>query len=169
MGSLFVNIPNNFQWVMAFVMPLFREFHMFATLRISYKCNINGKDAETLDSVKCPINAYVSTKYAVFMAIIVGGVANNFTGYLILGLDFAEQMFHGFNIVWKFKKHNKNVEGKYKNIWVLSCCACRCQSTIYRYLLAQAFSTAVKKTILRGNLANSFKLQYQIHQSRSIN
>lgn len=111
MGSLFVNIPNNFQWVMAFVMPLFREFHMFATLRISYKCNINGKDAETLDSVKCPINAYVSTKYAVFMAIIVGGVANNFTGYLILGLDFAEQMFHGFNIVWKFKKHNKNIEG----------------------------------------------------------
>ena len=111
MGSLFVNIPNDFQWVLAFLMPLCREFHMFASLRISYNANINGKDAEKLDSVKCPINAYVSTKYAVFMAIIVGGVANSFTGYLILGLDFAEQMFNGFNIIWKFKKHSKNVEG----------------------------------------------------------
>ena len=116
MGSLFVNIPDDFQWVMAFIMPLFRELVMFTTFRICYKANKIGKNAEKMDSIKYPINAYVSTKYAVFMAIIVGGVANSVTAYLILGLDFAEQMIHGFKIVWKFKKHNKNVEGKYKNI-----------------------------------------------------
>ena len=72
---------------------------------------VTGKEGIDKESVVFPISHYMATKYAVFLAIIVGNVANSVTSNCILALDFIEQMYHGLKIVWMYKKRNQNVEG----------------------------------------------------------
>ena len=112
LGSAFVNVPSEYQWLLAFISPVVREFFTWVTIKIACKSTGRGSEEKLLESTKFPILHYMSTKYAVFLAIVVGGVANEVTSYCILVLDFTEQMYHGLKIVWKYKKRNENVLGK---------------------------------------------------------
>ena len=111
LGSLFVNISPEYQWTLALATPLVREAFTWLSLKLAYKSA--GKGSEGKDSVKFPVQHYMATKYAVFLAIIVGNVATEVTSNLILIMDFIEQMYHGLKIVWKCKKRNQKVLGNY--------------------------------------------------------
>ena len=69
LGSAFVNISPDYQWLLAVVSPLFREILTWATFQINYK--VVGKHEKM--SIKLPILHYMATKYAIFLSIIVAG------------------------------------------------------------------------------------------------
>ena len=108
-GTLFLNIPQGYQWMLAFTSPIIREIFLWITLKLA--CKASGTKAEDKSTIKYPILHYNSTNYAVFLAIVVGGLANAVTSNCILVIDFMEQMYHGLKIVWKYNKRNKDVEG----------------------------------------------------------
>ena len=115
LGAAFVNIPSDYQWVLAFWSPVIREILTWITFHNAYK--VTGKEGIGKESVEFPVSHYMATKYAVFLAIIVGNVANSVTSNCILALDFIEQMYHGLKIVWMYKKRNQNVKGELKSLF----------------------------------------------------
>ena len=108
-GTSFLNIASEYQWILAFISPIIREIFLWMTLKLATKAS--GTKAEDKSTIKYPILHYNATNYAVFLAVVVGGLANAITSNCILVLDFLEQMYHGLKIVWKYKKHHKDIEG----------------------------------------------------------
>ena len=72
----------------------------------------SGSGSEVKESTKYLTQHYVITKHAVFMAIIVGGVANPTTSLCIMVLDFVLTVKGGWTIV---KKHKKGFDVKGMN------------------------------------------------------
>ena len=110
LGTLFINFPKKFQWTLAFVCPIFRDFVAWGTLKLAAKAA--GKDGAKKPSVTLTISHFIGSKYSIFLAIIVGGVANPLTANCLIGINFIEKMYNCSKIVWKHKKHNADVKGK---------------------------------------------------------
>ena len=110
LGSLFVKIPQDYQWILALCTPLVKDAVTKIVLAVSFKSA--GKDAYGKASVKFPAIHYVSTKHAIFLAVIVGGVATPATSFCIIVTDFLKAIYTGWKITRKFKT-NQNIDGQY--------------------------------------------------------
>ena len=107
-GTAFVQIPK-FQWVLALINPLVRDFYTMLFLKVVQKAA--GKEFRGKKSLKFLVAHYVSTKHVVFLAIIVGGVATPASSICIMMTNFAGMLQSSRKII---KKHGKgqNTQGK---------------------------------------------------------
>ena len=101
-GTAFIYIPREYQWLLALISPLIREFFVRFSLEISYKSAGNGSRGAY--SVKFPCMHYMESRHATVLAIILGGVATQTSSYCIIGMDFAINIYHGLKIVYRFKQ-----------------------------------------------------------------
>ena len=101
-GTAFIYIPKEYQWILALISPLIREFFVRFSLEISYKSAGNGSRGAY--SVKFPCMHYMESRHATVLAIILGGVATQTSSYCIIGMDFAINIYHGLKIVYRFKQ-----------------------------------------------------------------
>ena len=110
-ATVFVRMPSEYQWILALICPLVVEF--FAWILLSIACKAVGGSCE-FHGPKLACLHYVESKHAMFLAIMVGSVANDLSTWIILGMGFVINIYQGLKIVYMLKtsKGEKNTEGK---------------------------------------------------------
>ena len=112
-GSAFTNAQPEYQWILALVAPFVQDLFSKSLYKVS--CKSAGEGSETNKSIKFLVQHYVISKHAVFMAVIVGGVANPVTSYCIMVIDFCKAMQKGVKIIKKFRddpnRNRSEIEG----------------------------------------------------------
>ena len=105
-GTTFVKVPQEYQWLLALFSPFVRDICTKLMLEVAY--GSAGKDSRGKYSVKFPVVQYVASKHAVFLAVIVGGVATPESSYIIMATDFAKTIYSGGKIIYMAKNSNGN-------------------------------------------------------------
>ena len=101
LGSAYVNVQPEYQWILAFLNPLVREINFKLLHYVT--CKAAGSDeGSSGKSIKILTRHYAFVKHAVFLAVIVGGVATPTTNYCIASIDFIEAMFDCLKIIRKY-------------------------------------------------------------------
>ena len=108
-GSAFVKTPSEYQWILGLVSPLAREAFALLVFKAAFKAA--GENQRKKESIKLLTQHYAYAKHAVFLAVMVGGVATPTTNYCIIAVDFVEVILEGLKIIKK-SKSNPDVEGK---------------------------------------------------------
>ena len=90
---------NNYQWILAFATPFVRD--TITKILVFFVCKAAGTNSERSIILA---KHYVSTKHAIFLTIIVGGVATPATTYSIIATDFVMAIYQGFKIIQKQRK-----------------------------------------------------------------
>ena len=109
LGTAFVKIPKDWQWILALSTPFIKDF--FSKLLFKAGSKARGNMSTGKRPLKFFTGHYVSSKHSVVLAIIIGGVATLLSSLCIMGSDFAKATYAGWKIVQKYKKGH-NVEGK---------------------------------------------------------
>ena len=91
---LFSLVSLKIQWIVAFVLPVVRELNSRIQDRIMH--NETGFPDE--DS-KATTNVALNSYYALYVAVFLGTVATTTTGYCILGVDFALNIYSCIKII----------------------------------------------------------------------
>ena len=86
---VFVEIPLDFQWIMALILPFSREIGAMALTKISTR--IAGREDETGELLA---NYLAITYHMVFLSVAVGSLATNITIYILLGIDHFINFYH---------------------------------------------------------------------------
>lgn len=116
LGIAFSTIPQRYQWTLALISPLFREFWVWIAPKPCDKAS-GGENV----GAKFLTQHYMETKHAVFLAVILGGVATPETTYCILVLDYCINMYHTLRIIIKMKNQSySKEEGIHLSILYLS-------------------------------------------------
>ena len=110
LGTAFVKIPQDWQWILALSTPFIKDF--FSKLLSKAGSKARGNMSTGKRPLKFFTGHYVSSKHSVVLAIIIGGVATLLSSLCIMGSDFAKATYAGWKIVQKHKK-GQNVEGTY--------------------------------------------------------
>ena len=102
----FMLLPtDDLQWIMALILPLFREFCVWGFTKFY------SKHAEERD--KKPIEIMVlhdfATRHALALSIMANTLASVQTSFLLIGIDFAINIFLAINIIRK-KRTNPEVD-----------------------------------------------------------
>ena len=101
LGSAYVNIQPEYQWILAFLNPLVREINFKLLYYVT--CKAAGLDeGSSGKSIKVLTQHFAFVKHAVFLAVIVGGLATPTTNYCIASIDFIEAMFDCLKIIRKY-------------------------------------------------------------------
>ena len=109
-GTAFVKVPKHYQWILALLSPFVKDLAAKLMLAVAFKSA--GKENKGKYSVKFPALHYVTTKHAVFLAIIVGGVATPATSICIMATDFAKTLQSTWKIIRKYKNDpDSDIEG----------------------------------------------------------
>lgn len=103
LGSIMSTVPQNYQWVLALAAPLMREFSVWVMLKACSKA-IGG----ALLHNKLTVSHHLDARYAVFLSVILGGVATTESTYCLIAVDFMINIYHGLKII---RKYNVGEEG----------------------------------------------------------
>ena len=110
LGILFAKVPQEFQWILGLLTPFAKDISSKLLFKVACKSNSTEEERR---SIKFPIAHYITTKHAVFLAVIVGNVSTPLTTYCILFLDFAKTIRATVKIIRR-KRKGENVEGEYE-------------------------------------------------------
>ena len=99
-AKFFISAPQKYQWILALLLPLAREFNVWILSKVSYKAS-DAKDSSI--SISCSHN--VNTKHCVFLCVMLGTVATDATSWIILGIDFMINICICLKIIWIRKKN----------------------------------------------------------------
>ena len=110
-GTAFVNVLQEYQWILALISPLAPYMALKLLRKVTYKA-AGQAGFERTRSINFLTQHYITTKHAVFLAVIVGGVATPVTSACLMAVDFGKTMLAGWKILKKFKT-NPDVEGKF--------------------------------------------------------
>ena len=116
-GTAFGVIPREYQWILALASPFIRDFFKRFLLEVAYRSA--GEGSRGKKSIKYAIAHYMTTKHAVFLAIIVGGVSTPETTYCLMAVDFIKAMYDGIKIVVKSKKglaSKSDLKGRFSSL-----------------------------------------------------
>ena len=108
--TLFANVPQEYQWILGLLSPIAKDLSLKLLIKIVYKSA--GLGSTGAKSCKFPVIHYITTKHAVFLAIVVGNVSTPLTTYCIIATDFAKTVYTALKII-RNKRRGKNVEGKH--------------------------------------------------------
>ena len=112
LGSAFVGASPEYQWILGLLTPIPREIFAKLLLKVIYKAAGDGSQGNKW--IEFLTQHYVLTKHAVFLAVIVGGVATPATNYCIVAVDFAEAMIDGLKVIRKYN-HGQDIKGTYES------------------------------------------------------
>ena len=112
--TAFIKIPQDYQWILALLSPFFRDY-VFKILNyvVAKAAGVEGQGENMKKFI--PLH-YIVTKHAVFLSIIVGGVATPMSSLCIMITDFAKTVYSGGKIIYRMKVKNEtkaNVEGNF--------------------------------------------------------
>ena len=82
-GNAFANVPQEYQWILGLLSPFAKDLSLKPLITIVYKSACLGSTGAK--SCKFPVIHYITTKHAVFLAIVVGNVSTPLTTYCIIG------------------------------------------------------------------------------------
>ena len=112
-GSVLENMPQDYQWIPALFHIYVRDIFLKLVLEV-VKRSTGGDGSQMGQLNKFLAIQYLSTKHALFLGAIVGGVATPASSLCIMGTDFAKAMLSGWRIVKKYKKDpNVDLEGTF--------------------------------------------------------
>ena len=115
-SNAFVQVPNNYQWVLALFSPYFGDY-IFKIMNFAI-AKAAGEEGRGRYAMKFVPLHYIVTKHAFFLSIIVGGVATPLSSYCIMATDFAKTVYSGGKIVYRRKvKNDTNVKGKVTKVY----------------------------------------------------
>ena len=93
LSILFGILPDNLQWVMAFIIPLSREFNSYLLSKIVGR--VAGNDNEEANVL---LDTTILLVYGMFVAIQLD-TANDVTVYMILGVEFCLHVLDCYQII----------------------------------------------------------------------
>ena len=102
---LFVFLSVDYQWGIAFLLPIIREVNGYLLGKICYKAagvENNAIKLTTMHEMTC--------RHAVYLSVALSLIATQSTGYLFLGLDVAVNLFICLKIIWREKKQEVNMD-----------------------------------------------------------
>ena len=105
LGFAFSIVPKELQWILALATPLVREFWVWIGPKVCFKASGTGSKGKVSTQLIC--QHYMETKHAVFLAVIIGGVATSESTYCILAVDFLLNMIRTWRIVAKPNNQSK--------------------------------------------------------------
>ena len=108
-GTAFANIPQEYQWILGLLSPFAKYICLKPLSEIVFKSA--GEGSREKYAIRIPVMHYMTTKHAVFLAVIVGNVADTLTTYCIIATDFAITLFQALKIICNHR-FGKSVEGK---------------------------------------------------------
>ena len=108
-GTAFAIIPQGYQWILGLLSPFAKYICLKPLSEIVFKSA--GEGSREKCSIKIPVIHYMTTKHAVFLAVIVGNVADTLTTYCIIATDFAITLFQALKIIYNHR-FSRCVEGK---------------------------------------------------------
>ena len=97
-------VPTGFQWVMAILLPLIREFNTWVLTKLLDKTA--NEDISTSQSLILSLTPTISVNisHSLWMAVIISSEASQLTAYLILGADFLLNLYSTFTILRLHRK-----------------------------------------------------------------
>ena len=101
----FVWIQRDYQWVIGIFGPFMREFEIW---QFEYLSNLPATDNPQTRNL-CRRH-YMETRHCMFIAVNLAAIATDATTYLILGIDFAINMFQALKIAYNMKYRNHSYE-----------------------------------------------------------
>ena len=104
LASGLTTISQEYQWILAIAIPLMREISVWTSV------NACSKTAGGAVPHKLTVSHYLEARCAVFLSIILGGIATPESTYCLLAIDFIINIYHGLKIV---RKYNAGEEGLY--------------------------------------------------------
>lgn len=96
LSIMFTLLPSEYQWILAFVIPLLREFNF----RMVYKIMIDNPHVK---DGKMAVIIGINTYTALYVAIKLGQTATQETSILILLIDFILNIYSSLMIVNKYR------------------------------------------------------------------
>ena len=94
-------------WIMAFALPIVREFNLWILIKISQKA-ANG-DVKAVD-ISC--SQLVGTLHSFFLAITVGSIATNATCAITIGTDFLMNLWICIKLIHARRKRSIDIENQ---------------------------------------------------------
>ena len=101
----FVWIQRDYQWIIGIFGPFMREFEIW---QFEYLSNLAATDNPQTRNL-CRRH-YMETRHCMFIAVNLAAIATDATTYLILGIDFAINMFQALKIAYNMKYRNHSYE-----------------------------------------------------------
>ena len=123
-GNAMIKIPLEYQWILALLSGFIRELFTILLLKCSLKSLGDTADEDIIYKSKISCIHFIESAHALNMAILLGSVATPLTTYIIIGLDFSINIYHGLKIVYQLKfskKENAKDEGKMSYFWCRNC------------------------------------------------
>ena len=97
LASALSSINKKYQWTLILLAPVLREATNWAQL------NACSKAQGRVLPNKPIIYHFNETRYAVFLSVILGGIATTESTYCLIAIDFLINIFNGLKIVKKSK------------------------------------------------------------------
>ena len=101
---LFVMLHEDYQWGIAFLLPILREVNVYALQKICYKA---AGLKNTAITVTCAHE--MTCRHAVYLSVALSLLATTNTAYFALGLDFIVNFLLCIKIIWRTKKEEHPV------------------------------------------------------------
>ena len=109
LGTGFLMIPSEYQFLLGLASPLAREFYTWLLTATARKAS-GGSANDHIKTIEYTTSHWVESRHAIFLAIILSGIATPATLYCVVGMDFAINIFHGCKIAYNIKKKGHSVE-----------------------------------------------------------
>ena len=116
LATMFSSAPKEYQWILAILSPFAREIYVWEITKVCCKA-ANACDSEAKHEKAMICGHMAETRHAVFLSIILGGVATAESTYCIIGMDFLINIYHGLKII---RKSNSGQDGVFISITSLS-------------------------------------------------
>ena len=103
---IFVNIDVRYQWTIALILPIFREFQIWLTIKVASKASLGD-----FTRVSIATNLLILIEHALSLTIIVGQLASFETSCLVLAIDFLMNIYTCFKLILNPKEDLKMIIG----------------------------------------------------------
>ena len=116
MGSVFLEAPADNQWILVILATFAKEIFIKILLKITTKA-AGSEENHLGKSTNILVLHFLSTKHAIFLSIIVGGLATPVTNYCIVAIDTVQAMLDGWKVVRKYRQCPSDAEGILKYLY----------------------------------------------------
>lgn len=103
LSKIMTAVPPSYQFIVAIFLPIVREVNLRVQTKIAFKAS-GCQDS----SVKITCIHNVNTRHSLFLAIVMGSTTSLLTSVVIIGIDFAINIFFYLQLVWLKRKYFYN-------------------------------------------------------------